>query len=210
MKHTKNQRFPQSLSESHGISGLTNHLHLLFRPERERYVRRKSEPKNCVFCVAAQRPKSYRTLCVYKSHHSMIVLNKFPYNSGHLLVLPLRHISGFEDLNPTEFNDLMFTMLLALRAIQDIYKPLGINLGANLGAAAGAGIPDHLHLHVIPRWRGDLNFFPLVARSKVLVETLQESYRKFHNYFQSLTETNDTLSQKKIKRIRKRIRTNKK
>jgi ATP adenylyltransferase len=158
---------------------------VLFRPDRYKYVRKLIKPDGCVFCNASKKPLSFDTLCVYKSKHSMIVLNKFPYNSGHLLVLPLHHGGDLLKLSQEENYDLQDTLRLAVRAIQEIYQPAGFNLGLNQGAVSGAGIPDHLHYHLVPRWAGDLNFFPLVAETKVVIESLEISFDRLLGYFQA-------------------------
>lgn len=151
---------------------------VLFRPDRMKYVRKLIKSDGCVFCRAAQEEPSFDTLCVYKSKHSMVVLNKFPYNSGHVLVLPLRHCGDLLKLSDAEYTDLQETIRWVMKAIETAYEPGGMNLGLNHGATAGAGIPEHLHYHLIPRWSGDLNFFPLIAETKVLVESLSQTYEK--------------------------------
>jgi ATP adenylyltransferase len=157
---------------------------VLFRPKRSNYVRGiKNSKTRCVFCEAAKNKPSFKTLCVFKSEHSMVILNKFPYNSGHLLVLPQRHEGNLFELSQEEYLDLNETLKLASQAITKIYEPAGFNIGLNHGRAAGAGLPDHLHFHVIPRWEGDLNFFPLVTDTKVVIEDLKQSYKKLSQYF---------------------------
>lgn len=151
---------------------------VLFRPDRMKYVRKLIKPEGCVFCRAAKEEISFETLCVYKSTHSMVVLNKFPYNSGHVLVLPLRHCGDLLKLSDEEYVDLQKTIRLTMKCMTEVYEPGGINVGLNHGAVAGAGIPEHIHYHVIPRWAGDLNFFPLIAETKVLVESLEQTYEK--------------------------------
>lgn len=159
---------------------------VLFRPDRMKYVRKLIKPEGCVFCNAAKKEISFESLCVYKSTHSMVVLNKFPYNSGHVLVLPRRHCGDLLKLSEAEFVDLQNTIRHTMKAMTDIYSPGGINLGLNHGAVAGAGIPEHLHYHLIPRWAGDVNFFPLIAETKVLVESLEQTYEKFLEYFKKI------------------------
>lgn len=151
---------------------------VLFRPDRMKYVRKLIKPEGCVFCRAAKEDISFETLCVFKSEHSMILLNKFPYNSGHLLVLPRRHCGDMLKLSEAEFRDLQDTVRLAMKTVNEAYEPGGINIGLNHGAVAGAGIPEHMHYHLVPRWAGDLNFFPLIAETKVLVESLEQTYEK--------------------------------
>lgn len=159
---------------------------IFFRPARSSYVRRENKPAGCVFCRASKESESLDSLCVYKSPLSMVVLNKFPYNSGHLLVLPLRHCGDLLELNQEEYLDLHQTLKLALQAQKQIYAPAAANIGMNHGAAAGAGLPEHLHYHLIPRWAGDLNFFPLIAETKVVIETLEQTYQRYFEYFNSL------------------------
>ncbi len=157
---------------------------VLFRPNRKKYLRKKARSKKCVFCLAAENKINFKSLCVYKSKYTMVLLNKFPYNSGHILVLPIRHIADLADLSEKESSDLWETVRKATSILQKTYKPGGLNIGLNLGRAAGAGIPDHIHIHAIPRWSGDLNFFPLIARTKVVVEELEETYSKLRKAFQ--------------------------
>ena len=166
-------------------NGWPNKRNVLYRPHRMKYVRRIDAPRGCVFCAAHSQKQGFDSLCVYKSEYSMIILNKYPYNSGHLLVLPISHQGDLLKLSDIEFADLNQTLKKALAAIQKIYTPNGVNIGLNLGAAAGAGIPEHVHYHLIPRWAGDLNFFPIIAETKVVVETLEQTYDRFMEYFKA-------------------------
>ncbi len=156
---------------------------VLFRPDRFKYVRKLMKPEGCVFCKAAKSEPSFETLCVYKSKYSMVVLNKFPYNSGHLLIIPQKHEGDLLALGKEAYSDLNDTLRLAMKALQGTYQPGGVNVGLNHGAVAGAGIPGHLHYHLIPRWAGDLNFFPLIAETKVVVESLEQTYDRLLSYF---------------------------
>lgn len=158
---------------------------VLFRPDRFKYVRKLIQPTGCVFCHASKEKPSFETLCVYKTEYSMILLNKFPYNSGHLLVIPLRHTGDPLELSEAEFRDLHLTLKEAVKALRQVYEPAGMNVGLNLGAVAGAGIPDHMHYHVIPRWAGDLNFFPLIAETKTVIESLEMTFDRLVAYFKS-------------------------
>ncbi len=156
---------------------------VLFRPDRYQYVRQKIKTDSCVFCFASKEKIKFETLCIYKTEYSLVLLNKFPYNSGHLLVLPRSHKGHLLSLSEIEFQDLHLTLKKAVQAIEKLYQPAALNIGLNHGKAAGAGLPDHLHYHVIPRWEGDLNFFPLIAETKAVVETLEQTYQKFSEYF---------------------------
>ena len=158
---------------------------LFFRPERRKYILEKKKQAHCVFCEALGKGVGKETLLIFKSTASMVFLNKYPYNSGHLLVLPQKHIGRLTDLSEEDYGDLSRTIRVALKALEGSYQCESLNLGLNQGKIAGAGIPEHLHYHLIPRWQGDTNFFPLIASSKVLIENLEQSYDRLNPYFNS-------------------------
>ena len=137
---------------------------------------------DCVFCriVASGEPRAENGV-VWRGGLSLAVLNAYPYASGHLLVTPLRHVSSLAELTTDESVDLWETTRVAAAALGTAYDPDGLNLGANLGRAAGAGIPRHLHLHVVPRWSGDTNFMTSVAGVRVIPQSLFESWRLLHD-----------------------------
>lgn len=151
---------------------------LMIRPDRYKYVRKLVKPKGCVFCACAKKEPSEESLTLVKSKYSMVVLNKFPYNNGHLLVIPQRHCGDLTQLSEAEYSDLMGLLRKAMKVIGKAYGCEGMNVGLNHGAVAGAGIPEHVHWHVVPRWFGDVNFFPLIAETKVVVESLESSYHR--------------------------------
>jgi ATP adenylyltransferase len=159
---------------------------LMIRPDRYQYVRKLVKPDGCVFCVCAEKPESLDTLTLVKTNHSMVVMNKFPYNNGHLLVIPLRHCGDITHFSEAEYSDLMKLLRKAMQVVQKVYGCEGMNVGLNHGAVAGAGIPEHLHWHVIPRWFGDVNFFPLIAETKVVVESLESSYHRLKEAWQEV------------------------
>lgn len=161
-------------------------LDVLERPQRAKYVRRSPSSAGCVFCKAASESPSPSNLVVFKTKNSMVVLNKYPYNSGHILVIPKRHVSKLEELSSAEYQDLMKLFRAALGVLEKEYAPQGVNAGINLGSAAGAGIPGHLHWHIVPRWSGDTNFFPLVGKSKVVIETVKQTYTRLRRAFKVL------------------------
>ena len=135
-------------------------------------------PENCVFCRILADADADERYVVHRGPHTAVILNAYPYASGHLLVLPTRHLRRLGDLDAAESAELWTTTLDAAAALQRAYNPDGLNLGANLGRAAGAGLPDHLHLHAVPRWVGDTNFMTAVASVRVLPEALAESWRR--------------------------------
>lgn len=183
----KNDRVKNKSKQNAKVAVWPTARNILFRPDRMKYVRKIIKSDTCVFCHSSKNKISEETLCVYKTKYSQIILNKYPYNSGHLLVLPIDHVGDLLELSPERYDDIHRSVRLAIQAIKVIYEPGGYNVGLNNGLAAGAGIPDHLHYHIIPRWSGDLNFFPLIAETKVVVETLEDSYNRFFNYFSNLT-----------------------
>ena len=133
----------------------------------------------CVFCgLAESGPPSPDNGVVHRAAHTFAVLNAYPYASGHLLIVPLRHVEELRDLTPAESGELWGMTQDAIGALSGAYGPEGMNLGANFGRAAGAGIPRHLHLHVVPRWAGDTNFMTAVAGVRVLPESLPRAWEK--------------------------------
>ncbi len=151
-------------------------MNILWAPWRVGYL---MGPKDgCFLCEAPAAGDDRAHLILHRSRRVYVILNSFPYNSGHLLVAPLRHAARPEDLDPEERLDLMDTLALAIRVLEAALRPEGFNLGLNLGRAAGAGIAQHLHVHVVPRWVGDTNFMPVLADVKVLPEHLAATYEK--------------------------------
>jgi ATP adenylyltransferase len=134
---------------------------------------------DCVFCrLAGSGPPSEDNLVVWRGSLTFVVMNAYPYASGHVMVLPLRHVGPLAELTATESAELWSATQEAVAAIEGAFEPDGLNVGANLGRAAGAGLPGHLHLHVLPRWSGDTNFMTSVAETRVLPETLQLSWKR--------------------------------
>lgn len=159
----------------------------LFRPDRLIYIKGK-KPKigSCVFCEIREAGVSIDSLCLFQTQDVMVLLNRYPYNPGHLLVLPTKHLRSVFELPEVSYLSVMKALNQAAAILQQCYSPQSLNVGMNLGAQAGAGIPDHSHWHIIPRWEGDTNFFPLIAKAKVIPETLEQSYRNLIPYFESL------------------------
>ena len=137
------------------------------------------DPDHCVFCrIASSGPPSVDSGVLWVGPTTLVVLNAYPYSSGHLMAIPLRHVRSLGELTEAEGSELWKAARLGVAAQETAYGPDGINLGANLGEAAGAGIPRHLHLHAVPRWTGDTNFMTTVADTRVLPETLASSWER--------------------------------
>jgi ATP adenylyltransferase len=159
----------------------------LWSPWRMEYIRRgdDQEQGGCIFCdlPAAAEDQDPANHLLARGRLSFVMLNAFPYNPGHLMAAPYRHLGDYVELTAEELAELTAFTGTAIRAMREESGPHGFNLGMNLGQVAGAGIADHLHLHLVPRWGGDTNFMPVVGRTKVLPELLDETYRRLRPHF---------------------------
>ncbi|MBI5509175.1 MAG: HIT domain-containing protein [Deltaproteobacteria bacterium] len=136
----------------------------------------REPPQTCVFCALASPGDDRERLVLYRGRKTFVLMNKYPYNNGHLLVLPLTHAGRLDALDPETFTELHQTLLVAVTVLQKILEPHAMNVGMNLGPAAGAGIPDHLHYHVVPRWSGDTNFMPVLSETKIISQHIRDTY----------------------------------
>ena len=150
----------------------------LWTPWRYSYVAGVEKPGTCAFCTAASGGNDRECLVVHRAVHHFVILNRFPYTSGHMMVVPYAHIADLEDLPADALAEMMFLGRRAVRHLKLLYRPDGLNLGMNLGQAAGAGIKSHLHLHVLPRWVGDTNFMTVVGETRVLPESLEIAWER--------------------------------
>jgi len=143
-------------------------------------------PPGCIFCTqpAAQRDDEYHIL--YRGEHCFMMLNKYPYNNGHLMVAPFQHVGQLEKLDAATLADLMGQAQLALKAIGHVMHPDGFNMGFNQGKVAGAGFAEHIHFHIVPRWNGDTNFMPVIADVKVMPDYLDNVYRQLKDALQQV------------------------
>jgi ATP adenylyltransferase len=149
----------------------------LWAPWRMEYIKSADDDSGCIFCRAVAGDDAER-LVVQRGSHAIALLNKFPYASGHFMVAPIRHVGEYGELTDDEALELHRLASAGIGALSQVYAPQGYNLGWNLGRIAGAGVVDHVHLHVVPRWAGDTNFMPVLADVKVLPEYLQETRQK--------------------------------
>jgi ATP adenylyltransferase len=143
------------------------------------YIRTaQGEPEGCIFCELPARGDDAGARILRRNDHGFVMLNTFPYNPGHVMVAPFRHTGELDRLAPEELADLDRLLQICVRALREQMEPHGFNIGMNLGRVAGAGFPDHLHWHVVPRWNGDTNFMPVVGQTHVLPELVEETYRQ--------------------------------
>ena len=165
----------------------------LWSPWRLDYITGPKDKSLCVFCHHAEEartnPANPASLVLATSEHAYVVLNRYPYNNGHLMVVPYRHTSTLTELPVDELHELMRLTQRSEQALRDAYPPEGINVGINLGKAAGAGIEEHLHIHLVPRWHGDTNFMTVVGETRVLPEDLPSTARRLRPVFERLTRS---------------------
>jgi ATP adenylyltransferase len=150
----------------------------LWTPWRYQYITATGETGVCVFCAAGHSTDDHANLVVYRGAYNFVILNRFPYTTGHVMVVPYAHLANLEDLPGESLAELMTLARDAVRHLREVYRPEGLNLGMNLGKCAGAGIAGHLHMHVLPRWIGDTNFMTVTAETRVVPEALETTREK--------------------------------
>ncbi len=156
----------------------------LWAPWRGEYIR--SSSKGCFLCAALRERDAERVFVLERNARAFTIMNRYPYNNGHLLVAPIRHIGSIEELDDDEVLDMHRLILRAIKAMGIVIKPSGYNIGINQGSVAGAGLVDHIHIHLVPRWPGDTNFMPIISETKVVSEGLKETYNKIKKGLQEL------------------------
>jgi ATP adenylyltransferase len=155
----------------------------LWSPWRYRYVSQASPADECIFCAKPADGDDAANLILHRARHNFVLLNLFPYTTGHLMVAPYAHVAELEDLPDEAACEMMRLAQASVRILRRVYRPQGFNAGLNLGACAGAGVAGHLHLHVLPRWTGDANFMTVVGETRVMPEELSETWRKLSAEF---------------------------
>jgi ATP adenylyltransferase len=164
----------------------------LYTPWRYDYIKGASGEKtgfgeSCVFCALPARDDDEGTFILHRARHNFVILNIYPYTSGHLMIVPFKHTADFAALDMETSEELMLLAKRAVGLLEETYHPHGFNLGMNLGQAAGAGVTDHLHMHLLPRWMGDANFMTTVGETRVLPEDLRTTYDRLRGRFESDT-----------------------
>ena len=146
-------------------------------------AKEQGDDGGCIFCDLPAEGDDVRTMILARGELAFVIVNSFPYNPGHLMVAPFRHVGAFTSLEAAELADVDALVARSIRALEQEMEPHGFNLGMNLGRVAGAGIPDHVHWHLVPRWNGDTNFMPVVGQTRVLPELLEETYLRLRPRF---------------------------
>ena len=162
---------------------------ILYSPWRIKYIL-DDQPDGCIFCLKPKADNDREHLILQRGKHCFVIMNLYPYNNGHLMVVPYRHVSTLQELKSAELSELMELAKLCETVMQKVYQPHGFNLGMNIGKAGGAGIESHLHLHIVPRWNGDSNFMTVTGNTRVVPESFQRAYSNLKEQF-------DNASQKK-------------
>jgi ATP adenylyltransferase len=150
------------------------------------YIMMNDRNEECIFCNAFDQTDGPDNLIIYRGQKAYVILNRYPYTSGHLMVVPIDHYTSLEDSNQDTRLEMMELITQCIKVLRSIYQPEGFNLGANIGDAAGAGIPKHFHMHVVPRWIGDTNFMSTLGGTRVIPEALLITYRRLKNAWKAL------------------------
>jgi len=158
---------------------------MLWAPWRMEYILSK-KPKDCIFCLGKGGKEDKKRLVLYRSTRSFVIMNRYPYNNGHIMIAPFKHIANIEDLDIKTAQNMLEVLQKSIKIIKLCLKPEGLNVGINIGKAGGAGVEEHLHVHVVPRWNGDTNFMPVLGDVRVMPEYLEDSYNKLYPYFKAL------------------------
>jgi ATP adenylyltransferase len=150
------------------------------------YIENHNKEDGCIFCIAQAKEDSAENLIAYRGKLAYVILNRYPYTSGHLMVVPFAHKPNLEKLDPATRAEMMELTSLCMTVLRKVYGPQAFNMGANIGEAAGAGVKEHVHIHIVPRWGGDTNFMSALGSTRVLPELLEDTYQRVKNGFQEI------------------------
>jgi len=148
------------------------------------YIENHTKEEGCIFCKAAAMPDGPENLIAYRGERAYVILNRYPYTSGHVMIVPYQHQSILEALDAATRAEMIELTARSMTVLRNIYHPQAFNMGANIGEAAGAGVKEHIHIHVVPRWSGDTNFMSTLANTRVLPEALEDTYYRIRDEFQ--------------------------
>ena len=159
----------------------------LWAPWRMEYILSK-KTKECIFCLDKDEVQDKTKLILSRSSLSFVIMNRYPYNNGHLMVAPFKHLPAIEDLDEDTVLDMFMMLKKSMNILRTCLRPEGFNVGINMGRVGGAGIEDHLHIHIVPRWNGDTNFMPVLGEVRVMPEHLEDTYNKLFPHFKALKD----------------------
>ena len=158
-------------------------MKVVWAPWRMEYVGSDQTNEGCIFCPGNDRTQDEKRLILYRGEWSIVLMNRFPYNNGHLLIAPLRHSSSFDSLSPDEKLDLFNMVERSMSVLREVMDPAGFNIGMNVGKVAGAGVEDHMHFHIVPRWSGDTNYMTVLGEVRIIPEHIQATHEKLLPFF---------------------------
>jgi ATP adenylyltransferase len=161
-------------------------MNRLWAPWRIGFIMKGESKNECFLCQFPKEKEDEKNLILYRGESNFIILNAYPYNSGHLMVAPYGHIGKLEDLNDVQSKEHFDLVKMSVKLLKKVFQPTGFNTGMNLGKTAGAGVADHIHTHIVPRWQGDANFMPVISDTKVLPESLPMTYKRLKDGIASL------------------------
>jgi len=154
----------------------------IWAPWRIEYIQIE-KPEGCILCEKPRQNSDVVNYILYRGGKNFIIMNSYPYNPGHLMIAPYRHVANLEELTNEELHEHFEIVGQSIKILRQVFNPGGFNIGINIGKVAGAGIDDHIHTHIVPRWQGDTNFMPVISDIRVLPEALAETYKKLENKF---------------------------
>lgn len=166
----------------------------LWTPWRATYMKAKRDKTLCIFCAAAASLADEVNLVVHRARWSFVILNRYPYTSGHMMIAPYAHVSRLQQVDEATTDEMMRLARHGEDVLQEAYRPEGLNIGMNLGEAAGAGIEQHMHMHLLPRWKGDANFMTSVANTRIIPEALEDTYIKIKQGFAGFSGENPAVA----------------
>jgi ATP adenylyltransferase len=162
-------------------------MNVLWAPWRMEYILNNTKEEGCIFCPRKKESPAEQNI-LFRGDHSLVMMNKYPYINGHLLVAPLRHVGTLDKLDSTEKSVLMTMVAHSLAILKKTMKAEGFNVGLNLGKVAGAGVEEHLHFHIVPRWNGDTNFMTVLSDVRVIPEHMEQTYKRLLPFFREVKE----------------------
>ena len=162
-------------------------MRYIFAPWRIEYIKME-KPEGCIFCILPEERRDEENLILYRGKHAFVIMNNYPYNPGHVMVAPYRHVANLEDLSNEEWNEIHQLVKIMIGAIRKAMNPHGFNIGINLGRVAGAGVEGHIHVHIVPRWNGDTNFMPVIGDTKVIPQALRDTYAELKKALDELVK----------------------
>lgn len=165
---------------------MKKHMDIIWAPWRMEYIKQNKKDKGCFLCRVIKSKNDRKNFILYRGKNVFVILNIFPYNNGHIMVVPNRHTGAIEEIKEEEEKEIFLLLKASVKILKEVLNPAGFNIGINLGEVAGAGVAGHIHFHIVPRWKGDTNFMPVISNTKVISQSLNELYGLLYPEFEEL------------------------